>query len=183
MDLLVLFAIGVIIVAVIENQNSGGSVVDTFDTTASTDSGSPDPVTANIVDSAPTVSRIQQWADAIFHFEGGNPGNLNVRNNNPGNLKAAPDSFPQLGKDSNGFVIFASMDDGFAALNHQLMKYLADFPSLTLTQFEAHYLGQQNYLSPQVTNQGNPFTYADNIAAKLGVSPGDTLQSIFGGAA
>lgn len=137
--------------------------------------------TSDIPDAAPAQDRLSQWAQAIFHFEGGQPGNLNVRNNNPGNLKFAGQPGATLG--DNGFAVFQSMDDGFAALNRQLQKYVSEFPNLTLTQLEAHYLGQSDYLNPRVTDQGNPFTYAGSIASKLGVSPNDTLQSIFGGVA
>lgn len=133
-------------------------------------------------DSSMTAT-IKSFADAIFNFEGGASGNLNVRNNNPGNLKAAPDEFTGsvTQRDDNGFVIFPTMDAGFAALNAQLSKTVNDMPNLTLTQFFARYLGQQNFLTPQATNQGNPFTYADTVAGKLGVSADQTLGQIFGG--
>jgi hypothetical protein len=125
------------------------------------------------------VKSISDWANAIFHFEGGNPGNLNVRNNNPGNLKFAGQ--PNATPGANGFAVFPSIEDGFAALNRQLTKWLTESPSLTLEQFYAKYLGQADYLNPRVTKEGDPFAYAKNTADKLGVSPTQTIGSIFGG--
>lgn len=130
-----------------------------------------------------TMPSIKDFANAIFNFEGGKPGNLNVRNNNPGNLKAAPDEFTGTTtvRDANGFVIFPSFDAGFAALQNQLNKTVNDQPSLTLTQFFARYLGQSDFLNPKVTSQGDPFSYANTVAGKLGVSPETPIGQIFGG--
>lgn len=125
------------------------------------------------------VASIQAWANSIFHFEGGNSGNLNVRNNNPGNLKFAGQPGATLG--SNGFAVFDSIDQGWTALYRQLQKYVQDFPGLTLTQLYAKYLGQADYMNPQVTLQGNPFTYAETTAKNLGVDPNATIGQIFGG--
>lgn len=125
------------------------------------------------------LKMISDWANAIFNFEGGKPGDLNVRNNNPGNLKFAGQ--PGATQDTRGFAVFQSFDDGFAALQRQLSKTLSDFPSLTLTQFYARYLGQSDYLNPKVTDQGDPFAYANAVGKQLGVSPDQTIGSIFGG--
>lgn len=158
--------------------SSGASEADILNSIVPSDStGSFD---ATQQSSGGSMSTITDWANAIFHFEGGKPGNLNVRNNNPGNLKFAGQPGAVAGQ--NGFAVFQSIDDGFAALNRQLTKWLNEYPSLTLTQFYAKYLGQSDYLNPQVTKEGNPFTYASNVAGKLGVSPDQTIGQIFGGA-
>jgi hypothetical protein len=122
---------------------------------------------------------IQDFASAIFGFEGGDAGDRNVRNNNPGNLKFAGQPGATLGDD--GFAVFPSLDSGFAALDRQLTKTTNEMPTLTLTQFFARYLGQSDFLTPKVTSQGDPFSYANTVAGKLGVSADQTLGQIFGG--
>jgi hypothetical protein len=178
LELVILAVVGVVVVAILKGNE--GPTVDVFAQPDAVDAPSDSPsFTDNIVQSNSAPDRLTQWAQAIFHFEGGNPGNLNVRNNNPGNLKFAGQ--PNATEGDKGFAVFPSLQDGFAALNAQLMKYLNDFPNLTLTQFEARYLGQTDYLNPRVTDQGDPFTYAQAVADKLGVSPDQTLSQIFGG--
>jgi hypothetical protein len=126
-----------------------------------------------------SVATIQDFASAIFGFEGGNAGDRNVRNNNPGNLKFAGQ--PDATQGDGGFAVFPSLDSGFAALDRQLTKTTNEMPSLTLTQFFARYLGQSDFMTPKVTSQGDPFSYANTVAAKLGVSADQTLGQIFGG--
>jgi len=158
------------------NSDVGGDTGDgnlsTEDNTASSDVGAT---------AAPgaAADSITQWADAIFHFEGGLPTSRNVRNNNPGNLKFAGQP-GAIGKDDQGFAKFDSMASGWAALTRQLNRYVQEYPTFSLTQMMSRYLGQSG-LNPVVNSQGNPFTYAKNIAGRLGVSPDDQLQNIFGG--
>jgi hypothetical protein len=125
-------------------------------------------------------SLLEAWAKAIQSVEGGGPLDRNTRNNNPGNLKFAGQA-GATGADAQGFAIFSSFADGWAALLRQLQKYVTDFPQYNLTQLTAHYLGQSDALTPKVTAQGNPFAYSQKVASALGVSVDSTLQSIFGG--
>lgn len=127
-----------------------------------------------------TPDALQAWANAIFKHEGGTPGDRNVRNNNPGNLKFAGQA-GATGADAQGFAIFGSISDGWAALNRQLLKYVRDFPGYSILQIMAHYLGQTGAISPRVTSEGNPFTYAAAVASAVGVSPDATLKDTFGG--
>jgi hypothetical protein len=122
---------------------------------------------------------LDQWANAIFDFEGGGPTDRNVRNNNPGNLKFAGQA-GAVGQDPDGFAIFDSFDSGWTALINQLQKYVNNFPNFSFTQITAHYLGIDPN-NPQVTSQGNPFTYAASVAAALGVTTSATLKNTFGG--
>ena len=163
-------------------NNSAGTDVNT-DGAGDVNSGTVTPPAT--ADNSPATtssspSALETWANAIFHFEGGGPLDRNVRNNNPGNLKFAGQP-GATGADADGFAIFSSFDLGFAALIRQLQKYVNVFPSLNFTQIQAHYLGQSDYLTPKVTAQGNPFTYADAVAKALGVNPDATLQNTFGG--
>lgn len=125
------------------------------------------------------LKSISDWMQAIFVQEGNRPGDRAVRNNNPGNLKFAGQ--PGAVSGDGGFAVFPSLADGFAALNRQLTKWLNESPQLTLTQVAAKYLGQTDYLNPKVTDQGDPFAYANNVAKKLGVSPDQPIGTIFGG--
>lgn len=122
---------------------------------------------------------LDAWANAIFDFEGGGTDDRNVRNNNPGNLKFAGQA-NVIGVDPDGFAIFDNFDDGWTALLNQLNKFVKDYPDFNFTQITAHYLGEDPN-NPQVTSQGNPFTYAASIAAALGVSTTATLKNTFGG--
>jgi hypothetical protein len=132
------------------------------------------------VTSGPTTGTpLDAWAQAIADFEsGGNPNALNYRNNNPGNLKYAGQP-GATGQDSRGFAIFGSLQDGWDALTRQLQKYVNDHPDFTLLQMMTLYLGGNPY-APVTTGQGNPFTYAQSIADKLGVQVSSTLRQIFG---
>jgi hypothetical protein len=125
------------------------------------------------------ADKIQAWAQAIADFEsGGDPNALNYRNNNPGNLKYAG-QVNATGQDSRGFAVFPTMQDGWNALVAQLDKYVRVHPDYSLLQLTTLYLGG-NPNAPVVTGEGNPFTYAQSVAAKLGVSVNDTLRQIFG---
>jgi hypothetical protein len=131
-------------------------------------------------DSAPAPpSALQAWATAIFHHEGGTPGDRNVRNNNPGNLKYAGQP-GAVGADPQGFAIFGSVEDGWNALYRQLTKFIHDFPGYSILQIMTHYLGG-NPLEPKVTKQGDPFAYASAVASAVGTSSNATLKNTFGG--
>lgn len=168
-------AVALIIGAVMNNGN-GNSVSDA---TGDSLDLTPSPTT----DSLPTPSTgdpLTVWAQAIADFEGGgNPDSVSARNNNPGNLKFAGQA-GAIGQDPSGFAIFDSFDSGWSALLRQLQLYVNRFPNFSITQITTHYLGGDPN-NPQVTSQGNPFTYAESIAAALGVSTSATLKNTFGG--
>lgn len=124
-------------------------------------------------------STLQAWANAIFYHEGGQPGDRNVRNNNPGNLKFAGQA-GATGADAQGFAVFGSMEAGWAALYRQLAKFIHDFPGYSILQIMTHYLGG-NPLNPQKTGEGDPFSYASAVASAVGVSTDATLKNTFGG--
>jgi hypothetical protein len=115
------------------------------------------------------------WADAIAQFEGFNsPGSRPARDHNPGDLKFAGQR-GAVGQDPGGFAVFPDDITGFQALYNQLTKYVSDFPGYSLLQIMAHYLGQH---APEVDAQGNAFTYADSVAAALGVTSDVTLGQL-----
>ncbi|HLW52749.1 MAG TPA: hypothetical protein VKW06_07890 [Candidatus Angelobacter sp.] len=181
-----------------QQKNSPASVPDSTGSTLDLGGDvSGTPAAAPVVDTSASADQntaessidpITQWANAIMHFEGGNPWNLNMRNNNPGNLKVTGYA-GQVGTDSQGFAIFDSVQSGMDALIADLQAAVRKYPNYSLVQFETHYLGG-NPLDvpaegqPVVVNgkvQGNPWDYANYIAKRIGVSASDTLSSIFGG--
>jgi hypothetical protein len=180
-------SLGVLAYFVLAGMNQSGAFagISQQDFGGSNDANVPNFTGEEIVspDTTSMPSKLIRFADAIANFEGGASTSLNMRNNNPGNLKAAPDEFTgnPTQRDSNGFVIFPSLDAGYSALYAQLNKTVTEFPQLNLQQFFARYLGQTDFLNPKPTDQGNPLTYAQTVANKLGVSPTDSLSSIFGG--
>lgn len=128
------------------------------------------------------MTAIQKWAQAIANFEsGGNPNALDYRNNNPGNLRVNGAS-GELGVDSHGFAVFDSLANGWAALINDLTAKVSKYPDYTITQIMTRYLGGDPS-DPQVTNQGDPFKYADAVASAVGVTPDTTLQQAFGAGA
>lgn len=143
------------------------------------DSSSAAPDVSGSASVASSFDRIKAWADAIFHHEGGNLGDRNVRNNNPGNLRGSGFA-GQTGVDGGGFAIFGSVDAGFQALYSDLQAKVQKYPNYSILQIMTRYLGG-NPLAPAVTNQGDPFAYADDVAGQLGVSRDSTLQQVFGG--
>ena len=126
-----------------------------------------------------------KWADAITHHEGGKPGkggkpaDRNVRNCNPGNLKYAK-QHGSTGQDKDGFARFPDWQTGRNALIRQLEKYVHDHPNYNLLQIMNHYLGGKDPNHPVKTGQGDPLTYANDVAHSLGEQPqGRTLNEIF----
>lgn len=118
-------------------------------------------------------------AQAIQSHEGWAPGSVSFRNNNPGNLKYAGQP-GATGADANGFAVFPTYDAGFQALKNQLSLDASRNPDWTLTQFFTKYLGGNPY-NPQVTNQGDPFAYASDVASKIGAAVTDGIGKLFGG--
>lgn len=123
---------------------------------------------------------ISTWAQAIATFEGfSSSGSRAQRNNNPGNLKYAGQA-GATGQDSGGFAIFPDVATGFQALYAQLAKYVSSFPSFTILQAMARYLGQT---VPTNNAQGNAFTYATFVANALGVTVDSTIGDLAAAAA
>lgn len=94
----------------------------------------------------------------------GQPGNnaLGLRNNNPGNLRAAPNSTGKNG----GFSTFASPQDGLAALSRQLQLY-GDRGNNTLN-------GIIHTYAPRSENKTQ--SYIDAVSKNTGFNPSDRLN-------
>lgn len=111
---------------------------------------------------------LETFAQAITNFEG-QPGDLNYRNNNPGNLRYAGQPGSTLGP--NGFAVFDTWADGMAALQRQIQLDANRNPGWSITDFVNSY-------APPSDNNPNNANYANSIAAALGVSPDTTLGEL-----
>jgi hypothetical protein len=131
------------------------------------------------------VSKLDALANAMFDFEGGSAGEMNVRNNNPGNLMYAGQ--PGATKGAGGFAVFSTLDAGFNALKNQLKLDTRRNPDWTLKQEIAKWLGgnPKNIPSDGVIVvggkvQGNVNTYAATVAKAIGASITSTLKELVG---
>jgi hypothetical protein len=112
----------------------------------------------------------------IFQFEGGRPGNRNVVNNNPGNLKSGAN---MTGRDQGGFATFADEGDGWDALTGYVTTGVKKHPDWDFYDFFDFYLrGKAN--APPVDDQGNSDTYAEYVANYAGADPSQTMSSALG---
>jgi hypothetical protein len=127
------------------------------------------------------VKTIDDFANALTKTEG-KPGDLNYRNNNPGNMRP-PGGKPnfwsgQTGVDSKGFAIFKSWSDGWAALKHQLA--LDASRGFSVLELSRKWLGMDPKGNSNITDQGDAYAKAQSIAQELGADINDSLKSIFG---
>lgn len=103
----------------------------------------------------PKRDLIAEFCNAIAQYEGG-PGDLNHKNNNPGNLRSV----------KGPFLKFKTWDEGMLALRDYVTractgKHKAYKPDFTITEFF-------NVYAPSSDNN-NPYKYASWVAGKLGV--------------
>ena len=112
---------------------------------------------------------IEKMANAIKSFEGWYEGSRSWRNNNPGNLKFAGQA-GAVGQDETGHAVFATYEDGWAALIRQLR--LAFYGG-------SRVYGLQDTLYTFFSKyaEGNSKQYAEFVAGRLGVSPGIPIGS------
>ena len=108
---------------------------------------------------------VSDLANAIARMEGYNvAGSIAATNNNPGNLRSGTG---QIGT-ANGFAVFATPADGFAALDNQIQ--INENLGLNLNQFFAGEPGVYAGYAPSA-DSNNPATYAANVASWTGIDP------------
>lgn len=113
---------------------------------------------------------------AIYQYEGGHSGDLNVRYNNPGAVKG---SSLATGSGIRGISIFADVGDGWQALTDWITSHAAAHPDWNFYQMFSYYLGG-NAAAPVNNDQGNSVAYATYVANYAGVNPGQTVSSAIG---
>lgn len=128
-------------------------------------------------------SKIQMWALAIQHEEGGNPQNLNMRLHNPGNLKftAYTQSLGAFlgpaGTDGGSFCQFKTYDAGFKAL----CQFLTDAANDLLIPYHDPKYRTLKGFTQRYANPPANHPYAENVAAALGVPVNIQIKSLLTG--
>lgn len=135
-------------------------------------SASINPPIANPDSGANAENGLENFMQAIFHFEGGRPGDRNVRNNNPGNLKSGPGMTGTAG----GYATFADQNSGWTALKDLIEKRSSDHPDWNFYDFFNYYL-RGSTTAPPVDQQGNSNAYAEYVANYIGAEPTQTVSS------
>jgi hypothetical protein len=119
----------------------------------------PEPAESPILVSDRT-ELVALWADAIARMEGTRQPDGGYRNNNPGNLRGWS---PRTPKDSRGFDMFATEEQGWAALRSQIEKNLFE-RNLTPLEFFAGKPGVYGGYAPASDNN-HPEGYARFVVA------------------
>lgn len=108
---------------------------------------------------------LEKMATFIRDYEG-NPGDLNYRNNNPGNCKYSPVGYdPKYGmvrRDKNNFAIFATYELGFLYLKNLIRAKGQQHTDWTIYDYIAKFHAPKS-------DGNDPVKYATNIASRLGV--------------
>lgn len=124
------------------------------------------PINEVIVPEQPVqnTSTLINFCLAIRDFEG-KPGDLNYKNNNPGNLRS----------NSGPFMKFTTYEEGFRALMDYVIRvrdgnHKAYPKNPTIRRFFSIY-------APSADNN-NPLLYAQTVAKKVGLSIDDTLSKL-----
>jgi hypothetical protein len=111
---------------------------------------------------------LNKLADAITAHEGGKPGDRNMRNNNPGNLKDGPFAKSLAGydgQDEDGFAKFKSADAGQSALVAMLRRDMGKYPDASPVQYiNAAYSPD----SDKGNDPGQAQSYADFLLKQSG---------------
>jgi hypothetical protein len=111
----------------------------------------------------------------------GNPGDLNYRNNNPGNCRYNPSGYlPIYGlveKDPNNFAIFKDYATGWLYLENLVKEKLEAFPDFTILQFFSGVPGKWAGYAP-AADKNDPLNYATFVAKRMGVGTDYQLKNI-----
>lgn len=130
------------------------------------------------------VSPLEALADAITNAEGWHPGSRSNRNRNPGNMRY---SIRQQSLDPDGYSVFESMRDGYAALCVDLEVKVEGKsstgikPSSTVQQFA-------DVWAP-AGDRNDPHVYAKMLcwwlshALERNITPDTTLAALMDGSA
>ncbi len=119
------------------------------------------------------TSRLEAFCGFIRDFEG-KPGDLNYKNNNPGNCRCSKVGYlPKYGnvKCVNNFAVFPTYALGWEYLLNLVSHRAALHPTWTILDFFTNY-------APS-TDGNSPMNYAKNVATKMGVGITTTLQDLF----
>lgn len=117
---------------------------------------------------------LETFCGAIKDFEGA-PGQLNYRNNNPGNCRCSKVGYlPKYGnvRCVNNFAVFETWALGWEYLLNLVNHRASEHPNWTITDFF-------NVYAP-TADSNDPNRYARFVAARCGVPVNTTLATLFG---
>lgn len=118
-------------------------------------------------------NKLDEFCLAIRDYEG-KPGDLNYKNNNPGNAKFSTSGYrPIYGtvkKDKRGFAIFESYEKGWLYLQNLVKSKIGSHPEWTVIDFFENY-------APSSDNN-NPYKYASYVATRVGIKEYDKVSKI-----
>lgn len=145
-------------------------------TNSSTDASAVPPVAGNTGGDSynpgtPQVAGpLNDIAQAIYQFEGGfKADSLNVRNNNPGNLRSAPG---QTGT-SGGYATFSNFSDGWGALQGWITSNAQAHPDWDFYDLFAKYA--------PASDNNDPDAYAEYVANYAGADPTQPVSQFLQG--
>ena len=120
------------------------------------------------------MASVNDLAQSIAQYEGYyTAGSIAQRFNNPGNLRSWG-STPVV----NGYALFATPEEGWAALRAQVQKNIDR--GLTLDEFFGGKTGVYPGYAPAADNNA-PARYAATVASWLGISTDAPLADVIGG--
>jgi hypothetical protein len=128
------------------------------------------------------LSMIKKWAIAIQKQEGGKPTDLNIRNNNPGNLKytaytaSLGAKVAKRATDGGYFCYFDTYGKGFDAL----CQFLTDAANNKLAPFHDPATRTLYGFTQKYANPPKSHPYAQNVATELGVSVMIDISKLLG---
>jgi hypothetical protein len=121
---------------------------------------------------------VDLMASAIQRMEGGRPGDINMRNNNPGNLRSWG-NYPT----ENGYAKFPDYQTGLDALKAQIRRNIEK--GLTLNEFFAGQRDSSGKVIPggypgyaPAADHNQPNGYAKFVAGVVGISADTRLDSV-----
>ena len=117
-------------------------------------------------------SKLDELCLAIRDYEG-KPGELNYRNNNPGNCRCSSKGYkPIYGKVKcvNNFAVFESMEKGMLYLKNLIKSKISEHPNWTLIDYISNHAPKED---------GNdPVRYTNVVAKRIGVTPQTKMTDI-----
>jgi hypothetical protein len=171
----------VILVAIawlyLKGQSQAQTPADNSQADAEPPAVSP-PVAPTAADGIGAYGNPQDYLDnileGIFRQEGGNPGDRNVRNNNPMDLEH---SSLATGNDGR-FSIFSDMGDGWQAASDWVTSHAEKHPDWDF--YDMFNYALRGSTKPAVDKEGDGNAYAENVAGYAGVDPATTVSSLLG---
>lgn len=116
--------------------------------------------------------------EAIKRFEGGRPGDANVRDNNPMNLRDSPLAAGYANDADGRTAYFQDEGDGWDAATGQVNSWVQRNPGWNLRDLVNQILGPNRDQTPE--NQAATDRYAQYVSSYAGIPVDATLSELLG---